>query len=350
MNVYKRGGVYWLRFTYKGQLFRKSTHLMNAQKARDYASAYRTKLINGEVGIQERKPVPSFSKAMKEFLAWSEQEHKAHPRTHHRYETSAVALKRYYKDSQLDQITPEDVEKFKTSRARQKSPRTKRVVRPATVNRELACLKALFNFAIKGDIVVKNPVSRVKFLNEDNEQVRVITPDEQRLYLMAASQPLRDIATLMLETGMRPEEVYRIECSNVHIEANEPYIFNPFGKTKAAKRRVPLNKIALEVVRGRLTKAKGTFLFPGRGVGDQPIVKVNNAHVSAVKRSKVDRFTLYTLRHTWATRAAQAGVDLVTLASLLGHSRIQMVLRYAHPTQEHQFAAMRKIEEYSVVK
>ena len=35
-----------------------------------------------------------------------------------------------------------------------------------------------------------------------------------------------------------------------------------------------------------------------------------------------------------------AGVDLVTLAAMLGHSRIQMVLRYAHPTEEHQFAAM----------
>lgn len=178
----------------------------------------------------------------------------------------------------------------------------------------------------------------------------MITPDEQRLYLMAASQPLRDIATLMLETGMRPEAVYRIERANVNVEAEDPYIFNPFGKTKAAKRRIPLNTAALEVIRRRMTQAKGSFLFPGRGIGDNPIVKVNNAHTGAVIRSGVQRFTLYTLRHTWATRAAQAGVDLVTLASLLGHSRIQMVLRYAHPTQEHQFAAMRKIEGFSVAK
>src|SRR5687767_12957929 len=98
MNVYKRGGVYWLRFTYNGQLIRKSTHLKNAQKARDYASAYRTRLINREVGIEERKPVPAFGKALKDFLAWSEQEHKSHPRTHHRYETSGIALKKYFKD------------------------------------------------------------------------------------------------------------------------------------------------------------------------------------------------------------------------------------------------------------
>jgi integrase len=80
------------------------------------------------------------------------------------------------------------------------------------------------------------------------------------------------------------------------------------------------------------------------------IVKVNNSHNRALKRSGVRYFRLYDLRHTWASRAAMAGVDLVTLAAMLGHSRIQMVLRYAHPTEEHQFQAMRKIEAFAVAK
>jgi hypothetical protein len=46
---------------------------------------------------------------------------------------------------------------------------------------------------------------------------------------------------------------------------------------------------------------------------------------------------------------AQAGVDLVTLAAMLGHSRIEMVLRYAHPTEEHQFAAMEKMQRAKAV-
>jgi integrase len=73
-----------------------------------------------------------------------------------------------------------------------------------------------------------------------------------------------------------------------------------------------------------------------------PIVKVNAAHTAALKRTGVAPFRLYDLRHTWATRSAMAGVDLVTVAAMLGHSRIQMVLGYAHPTEEHQFAAMQK--------
>jgi integrase len=58
-------------------------------------------------------------------------------------------------------------------------------------------------------------------------------------------------------------------------------------------------------------------------------------------------FKLYALRRTFATRAAQAGVDLVTLAALLGHSRLTMFIRYAHPSQEHQFEAMRMVAAYS---
>jgi integrase len=88
-----------------------------------------------------------------------------------------------------------------------------------------------------------------------------------------------------------------------------------------------------------------------RGVdNNQHIVKLNNAHNGAVTRSKVERFRLYDLRHTFATRAAEAGVDLVTLAALMGHSRVQMLMRYAHPTEQHQFEAIRKMESVRAIR
>ena len=69
-------------------------------------------------------------------------------------------------------------------------------------------------------------------------------------------------------------------------------------------------------------------------------MKLNNAHRGALERAELKPFQLYDCRHTFATRAAEASVDLVTLAAMLGHSRIQMVMRYAHPTEEHQFNAI----------
>lgn len=355
MAIYKRGDTYWFEFTFDGRRVRRSTKTRSRRAAREIEAAYRVKLAKGEVGLEERKRAPTFSDALKEFLAWSEHQHAARLSTHRRYEVSSKALKRFFGATPLDQITPEVVDRFKIWRAGKNSDYTGRRLRPATINRELACLKLLFNRF--DDTVPKNPVRKIKFFPEDNDQVRVLNSDEEKLYLLATSQPLRDIATLMLETGMRPEEVCRIRRENVHLA--EGYLFNPFGKTKAARRKVPLSNRATAVLYSRLEKVKGDFLFPGRAT-DQPIVKVNAAHVSTLARinrlrlesneSAVPPFRLYDLRHTWATRAAMAGVDLVTLAAMLGHSRIQMVLRYAHPTEEHQFAAMKKLEAFRTAK
>lgn len=364
MSLYKRGKVWWYGFVHDGKRVQRSTNQGNKNVARDMEAAFHTALVKGEVGITERKAIPNFKAAMSDFLKWSKQEHAAKPATYRRYKTSSVALLKHFKDVSLDTITPDEVEKFKTARlsqfvtVRSKEGRkaTKKPIQPATANRELACLRAMFNHVIKGDVPLKNPISLTgaKSLREDNEQTRVITYDEQAKYLEKATPMLHDVATLMLETGMRPEEVYRIQPENVHLAEN--YLFNPYGKTKAARRRIKLTATVKSILTRRLSECKdekgqpGAYLFPHALDPKQPVPKVNNAHDRAVKDSKVAPFRLYDLRHTWATRAVEAGIDLVTLAAMLGHSKINMVLRYAHPTQEHQTKAMEKMEQFVAQK
>src|ERR1017187_9308698 len=82
----------------------------------------------------------------------------------------------------------------------------------------------------------------------------------------------------------------------------------------------------------------------------RPMPGIQSAHARALKDSKVAHFRPYDMRHTWATRAVEAGIDLVTLAAMLGHSRIQMVLRYAHPQQEHQTQAMEQLEKFNAAQ
>ena len=269
---------------------------------------------------------------------------------------------RFFENKQLDLITVEDVEKFKDWRRRQKkqAPNTKlkknakatssAIIKPATVNRELACLRAMINYFIRKDVLVKNPVSKVKFLTEDNEQMRVVSVEEERLYLMACSQPLRDVATIMVETGMRPSEVFGLSWKDVNLEKR--FVTIQQGKTKSARRKIPLSDRAHAVFAARRTNRDGEFVFPGMRRVDNTshVVKLTNAHKGAVSRSKVEPFRLYDLRHTFATRAAEAGVDLVTLAALMGHSRVQMLMRYAHPTEQHQVEAIRRIESAREVK
>jgi len=358
MSLFKRGNVYWFHFLWEGRHVQRSTKQGNQRTARQIEAAFRTALANGNVGITERKKAPGFKAAMKSFLAWSEKQHEAHPATHRRYKVSSVALLSHFGDNPIDRITPEGIEVFKAARSNEcktvkgKEAGTRKVtktrIRPATLNRELACLKAVFNHAIKADLLFRNPVSKVDFLPESNEQTRVLSYDEQARYLEAATPLLRDVATIMLETGMRPEEVYRIQPENVNLAGG--FLFNPFGKTKAARRRVPLNATARNVLTRRVAGLETPYLFPCSTDSTRPTPKVNNAHERAMKAGKVAQFRLYDLRHTWATRAAESGIDLVTLASLLGHSKINMVLRYAHPTQEHQTKAMEKLEQFNAAR
>jgi hypothetical protein len=109
MSVFKRGGIYWFEFWHHGRRYRRSTGVKNCRAAEDIERAFRTALNKGEVGITERKTVPHFRTGMSAFLKWSKQEHDAHPRTHARYAVSSLALVRYFVDTPLDKIHPEDV-------------------------------------------------------------------------------------------------------------------------------------------------------------------------------------------------------------------------------------------------
>jgi len=356
VSLFKRGNTWWYNFFFNGKHIQRSSKSSNRRTAEKIERAYHTQLEKSEVGLDppKKKEVPTFKQAVEAFLEWSATEHATHPSTTRRYQVASKPLLRYFGNIRLDSIDKEKVEGYKPWRLNQRrlppvkaksKKRQARPLRPATVNRELACLKIIFNHN-EGSVPV-NPVRKVKSLNENNDQTRVLTADEENLYLLAASQPLQDIAVLMLETGMRPEEVCRIRRENVDL--NACYVFVPFGKTKAARRKLALNERAYNVLQRHINNSKitGQYLFPGRGEGDKPLVKINNAHTATIKRSGVAPFKLYALRHTFATRAAQAGVDLVTLASLLGHSRLTMVTRYAHPTEEHQFEAMHKVAAYT---
>jgi integrase len=145
---------------------------------------------------------------------------------------------------------------------------------------------------------------------------------------------------LILETGMRPEEVFTLRPGQLSLEEQHLRILR--GKTPAARRRIDLTPAALEILRRRLESANGGCLFSCDNDPSRPLESVQSAHTRALRECKVAYFRPYDLRHTFATRAAEV-VDLVTLAAMLGHSRIQMVLRYAHPTQQHQTSAMERL-------
>jgi integrase len=170
---------------------------------------------------------------------------------------------------------------------------------------------------------VKNPVVGVQMYRQPLDSMRVVSYDEQASYLAEASQPLSDIAEIMLDTGMRPEEVFRIMAEN--IDFKQMTIFNPFGKTKAARRAIPMTENVSSRLKRRLKESERLttpFVFPSPHNTQTPIGSVKKAHRAAIDRAEIKpRFRLYDLRHTFATRVTWA-------TSLTPYSRERSVARF----------------------
>jgi len=81
------------------------------------------------------------------------------------------------------------------------------------------------------------------------------------------------------------------------------------------------------------------FTYKGK-----PIGSIRKAFNNACRRAGIKNLRFHDLRHTFATRLVLAGVDLATVSKLLGHSSIQMTMRYAHPTPEALKNAVNKLK------
>jgi integrase len=347
MAIYRRGKVWWYSFEFQGRRVQASSGFRNQKKAIDAAAIRRTELLERRAGLSQKKLAPKIEEHVEKFLSWSKQQHR--PKTRELHGTNCDTLLRFFRGCWLDEITPGMVEDFKLTRAKEerRNAHDGSIVSPATVNRALTTLKKLFHHAEKCGYGVCNPTRGIEFLNEGPGRMRVVSFAEEIAYFTKTSQPLRDIAQIILDTGLRPEEVFRITVENVNF--GEGSIFNPFGKTKAARRKVTMTKDVARLLKRRVGAATSPFVFASKGNPERPIGSVRKAHDIAVKKAGIkDHFRLYDLRHTFATRSVAAGVDLPTLSAILGHMSIQMTMRYVHPAEEQKRFAAGKLELFRI--
>lgn len=345
MAIYKRPGskYYWFKFVFDGELVQRSSKCSNKTDARTVESAFRTQLALGKVGIEPKREAPTFEKVIEDFLKFSKVEHANQPGTYRRYDFACRTLKSFFGKVKVSQIETKGIEKFIVWRSSQTSKKTGEPIKRKTVNFELLILKGIFKRLIDTKILRDNPARPVKQLTEDVNEFHVLTDDEERRYLLASPQPLKDVAALMLETGLRCAEVYQLKRSDVYLEKN--FLQVTKGKTKSSIRRVHLSDRAFEILRYRLERFDGQYLFPQNDIDGEPATKtLNKLHLATIRRLSFD-FRLYDCRHSFATRALESGVDLLTLASILGHANLKMVSRYAHPSEKHKADAIRQMQQ-----
>jgi len=110
-----------------------------------------------------------------------------------------------------------------------------------------------------------------------------------------------------------------------------PEIFNSTYKTS-----LPLNKIALDVLlrRSNVKSIKNDYAFFSRNGKKINHHSLRKSFRIALKKARIENFRFHDLRHTFATRLAQRGVDIYKIAKLLGHRDIKMTQRYAHHCPE----------------
>ena len=155
-----------------------------------------------------------------------------------------------------------------------------------------------------------------------------------------------DIATIIIETGMRPGELYNLRRNDINPEKN--YLQVVKGKTNASRRRVYFTDKTNKVLEYRLQKFDDEYLFPQNDIdGQQATSSIYALHLETVRKLGFD-FRLYDCRHTFASRALEKGTNLITLASILGHANLKMVTRYAHrrkSTKKMRFEGLKSQRE-----
>ena len=126
---------------------------------------------------------------------------------------------------------------------------------------------------------------------------------------------------------------------------NKNYLQAVKGKTPAARRRVYLTEKARGILSDRLQKFDGKYLFPQNDIdGEKTTADIGPLHLSTITSLNY-KFRLYDCRHAFASRALEKGTDLITLASMLGHANLKMVMRYAHPSEKHKEETIRRMEK-----
>lgn len=323
MSLYKRGDVWWYKFTWRGQSIRESTKQSNKRTAEQIESARKTQLAKAEVGIKDRTPAPTLAEyATKNFLPHVTARKSKKPKTVIFYRNSVKNLLTFEKlaGARMDAVDVPLIDQFITRRRAAGA-------QVSTINRELATLRRMFNLVpeLRPDLSIALP--KVKLQDGENRRERVVSPDEEELYLKAAGPLLRDVALILFDCGLRPEEAHSLKWPYIRNGNVENYE----GKTPRARRSVPATARVMEMLERRFASADSEWIFPAPSKsGHIDKSSIQKQHAAALKASKVEPFVIYSLRHTCLTRWAESGMNPYELMRRAGHADLETTMRYVH--------------------
>jgi len=355
MSLYKRGEVYWYEFRFNGARVQESAQTGNKDAARQIEAAHRVRLAKGEAGIKDRVRVPTLADFAPRFEAAIETLCGDKPATvvFYKKEMRRLLADGELSPARLDAIDEALIDGYKQRRARQPSRRG-RPLSVASINRELATLRRLLRLAQEWRLLDRIP--RIRLLRGEHNREFVLSHAVEPRYLATAPQPLRDVAVLILETGVRPGEAVGLQWPDVRLQtavhAKHGYIVIRGGKSRNAKRNLRLTARAADVLKARKATTKSAWVFPGETDAAAFLVSsLDHQHddVRTALKMPAD-FVIHSLRHTMLTRLGEAGADAFSIMKIAGHSSVTVSQRYVHPTPEGMDRAFDRLESHNAEK
>ncbi len=341
--IFKRGkkGTYYIKFMWQGRTVFRSARTTNPKVARQVEAATRNALAKGDAGILERKPAPTLTDFLENrFEPWAAAT--TAPKTWLDFYRVGVRAIKGYKplaSLKLDEITSERAAEFAAWRQAQG-------LKVSSVNASLRTLRRVLKLAAEWGLV--QTVPKIKRLPGERHREFVLSPREEKRYLAAAQEPLASVVTVLADTGMRPEECYRLRWEFVTwVNGRYGTLLVTHGKTAAARRVLPMTprvRAVLETRWGAAGKPLEGWVWPsGTRSGHIEPCTLKKQHRKALKLSGTRPFVLYSLRHTFLTRLGASGCDVWTLARIAGHSSVAISARYVHPSEDAVLAAVEKL-------
>ena len=277
------------------------------------------------------------------------------------HENSIKNLNTFFGQKYLSQISKEDVDHFIQERKRAKVRKhskkgfkiLERTLSNASINREIVCLKQILKLAIKYGYIQTNPASETKKLPEDSKWT-ILKDDEVKRLLEAARSGLKPILRLLVQTGMRKNEALKLswafpdyerktyqdetEARSI-VDLNRALIFIPKELAKNHKsREVPLSLDLIEMFKDlRKTADKSGCVFNVR--------EIKRSFQSACKKAGIMKLRIHDLRHTAFSRMIEAGINVVDVCEIAGHSDLKITMKYCHASIDNKRRAVEKLGE-----
>jgi len=218
---------------------------------------------------------------------------------------------------------------------------------PGTVLKELGTLKKLFNWLhYEKGLVATNPPARLKppRTAPSGRDNFIEQPEQVRAIVAGCPEWLRPIVGMAVYTGMRRGEILGLRWSMVNLKRGVIKL----PKTKNGDpREVPLNNKAVEIIKGQHTKnAKPTGLVFSPSESGKPASadNVSKAFKAVVNRLEISDIHFHDLRRTAGSHLRMAGIDILTIADILGHRDMRTTKIYQRSDDEFRSAAISKLD------